>query len=763
MKNEQLTGFHKVVIKNLFILLLVILNAAIGNGLPGEYLLSDQWRALFLYYSPISNPALLTDRDYTELRGVVSVSADDVADLWEGGVTVPLGLYQSAGLTVVGENGKGIQGGVYDDALDQIIESGEIYKNNNLFVVGTYANNLWSKLSIGLNLNLAYQSNFGKPSIGIGADAGVTYRIMVHPVFGYHLAGVSYKNIISSGLSGVKFPAQIGFQYHSALFNKRIEIDGQFDMKDLFSSDELFTDGKKIEWDLKLQGGWNFLTVLSLKAFTQISETKKLDYWGFAAGINIPQTNNGRDLVVLYQFRDNVEDDLRSSHTVYIRVDIGKHREELFAKHVAVVSSLSANDLYNKAMRLYSREAYFDAYFLFERIQTEYPDFFLNDMVSYYAGSCLEEMDMREAAEKRYLSAREDYPLSKAVPMEDLGMMRIYYRQDKLSEVEQQFAELSRLSVPDSIRQHGAYIMGATMMKKGEYSIAMQYFKLVEENHPDYVFAQHSTAIALALTNAETSLIVSALENCVASTPKTKTQKEIVNRSLVLLGYIFYEENTMSKCVMALRMVPQESYYYEDALLGLGWSGIKARQWSDCKTNGQMLVSFSRKTVLQCEGALLQAYSTIMEKRYTDAATILQIAINKLKDFTPPSEDSLNYVQMQYESDRMAYQLVADNVTSTARKGAAASEQEILDLRTKQEKVKSKIDWFLKYKPEFSRVTFFSRNAEKVMEDLEYAYATVQKIMGSSSVIKEQKAIESKQKEIDEELDQLRRQMEQAE
>ena len=39
-----------------------------------------------------------------------------------------------------------------------------------------------------------------------------------------------------------------------------------------------------------------------------------------------------------------------------------------------------------------------------------------------------------------------------------------------------------------------------------------------------------------------------------------------------MLGYIFYEDNALSKAVSALRMVPSQSNYYEDALLGLGWT-----------------------------------------------------------------------------------------------------------------------------------------------------------------------------------------------
>ena len=52
--------------------------------------------------------------------------------------------------------------------------------------------------------------------------------------------------------------------------------------------------------------------------------------------------------------------------------------------------------------------------------------------------------------------------------------------------------------------------------------------------------------------------MVASLENCVSAEVKDPAGKEIVNRSLVMLGYIFYEDNALSKAVSALRMVPSQ-------------------------------------------------------------------------------------------------------------------------------------------------------------------------------------------------------------
>ena len=152
--------------------------------------------------------------------------------------------------------------------------------------------------------------------------------------------------------------------------------------------------------------------------------------------------------------------------------------------------------------------------------------------------------------------------------MSDLGMMRVFYRQGSYDQVASQYAELNKPGAPDSLLAHANYIMGETELAQGEYRKALQYFPLFL-SHPAYVFAQHSSATAHAHLNSGMHMVAASLENCVSAEVKDPAGKEIVNRSLVMLGYIFYEDNALSKAVSALRMVPSQSNYYEDALLGL--------------------------------------------------------------------------------------------------------------------------------------------------------------------------------------------------
>jgi len=51
---------------------------------------------------------------------------------------------------------------------------------------------------------------------------------------------------------------------------------------------------------------------------------------------------------------------------------------------------------------------------------------------------------------------------------------------------------------------------------------------------------------------------LNALGNCIEAKAQTESQKEIVNRSYVLLGYIFYEQMVLSKAVTACEWYPNQ-------------------------------------------------------------------------------------------------------------------------------------------------------------------------------------------------------------
>jgi len=713
------------------------------GGLPGGLLITDRWRYAYSQYSGVTNPAFVNEENYMSARALFS-STLDVFTMIEAGYTVPLGLYDAAAVSWIMHGTA-----TYDATNDKGDPTGRKISDEGHLIALTYANNLWKGLTLGGNVNVILQNIADIPEqdvvgnkmrLGFGADIGLTYKLLRHQLLGNHIIGLSTNNIFTMIMdSDEVYAAALRLSLLSDFWERRIYLGVDFVMKDLLSGDkDWMGPAGDYPWENTYKVGANILRLFKLYGLFGLNNNG-MDHYGFAFGVNMPGFFNGRDIEGMMQFVSILNDtkDANASHiTFYARTELGKHREEVYARKMARRGTLGPNNLYNQALELYYKGEYFRAYWIFSQIAVEYPDFFRNDMVSYYQGACIEGMDMRQSAVMAFKRTKEEHSRSVAVPMADLGLMRVFYRSGDFAAVQNQFDELNALGVPDSIKYHAYYIMGQTNMQRGDYQGARQLFTMIPDGHPDYVFAYHAAAVANAMAENYQGAIAD-LEFVIQIKPKNKAQEEAINRSYVFLGFLYYEdlstEGALARAVTALRKVPKNSYYYQDALLGLGWTGLKARQWGDCLSAGGELAKTATDPILQSEGYLLQAYAQAMQKNYAQAVNLLNEADKRLNSYTGPNQSDLAQNRNEYENIRSEYETMGVRIDELGQARQSSVVQTSIDsIQGPQSKNKASIDQHLKFEDEFKRKEFFSRNREQVKEDVDFAMARFSRYAGSS-------------------------------
>ncbi len=748
-----------------------IFSTASSAGLPGEHLLTERWRYLFSSHSALSNPAFINEENYFSLRFLFASTLQEFYK-HELSATMPLGLYQSAGVSWFTQSAGTYDGTIVDPVTGDIVPSGTAITDQDNFFLLTYANNFWNRFTIGANINISHQiipSGDNEVRMGFGADVGLTYKAIRNPVIGNHMLGVSTTNLLSIIPSSEEnYSTALRFSLISDYWERHIESGIDFVIKDIISDAGVFDGGAKLtEWDATARIGFWLLRMANIYALTGLTNySEGIDYIGFGVGFNTPSFTGGRDLQAIYQFI-NIFEGEATQHTVYLRSDIGLHREERYARKMARLISLAPNQLYDQARALYYGGNYWDANILFMRIKVEYPDFGPNDWVSYYMASCFEKLDMQNISESTYTKAIEEYRRSVTVPFNDLGLMRLAYRRNDDNTVRKQFEELNKLGVPDSLKFHAHYLKGQVALQQGNYTRARQLFTAIPDDHPDFIYANHSAAVANMLTDNIQGAI-SDLENSVQATAQDDAQQEIINRSYVFLGYLFYEdlsvEGALARAVTALRLVPRTSTYYVDALLGLGWTGLKARQWSDCTNAGRELVRVSTHPVIQAEGLLLQSYAMMMQRNYAQAAGILGEASGLLDRYQRPSEAELNRQKAEYEETRRRYNQFGNHVGELGNTRHSTIVLAQFDsLHTHQRAFERDIDQYKKFVHDFQRRSFFARSFQEVKDDVEYAWARAQRSAGTRRADQADQAALEEQRRIEQELEELRRQLEQAE
>jgi tetratricopeptide (TPR) repeat protein len=752
-------NFFPKTLKTSVLICACLLSFPRSDGLPGEHLVTQRWRDLASNYSPLSNPAFLTQENYLTLRGIFRPGLD-FGQLWELGATLPIDLYQSVGLSWVGI------GSMIDEIpADQKLMFSEKYQNN--FIMGTYAINPWRSLSVGLNVNLVMENAFGPQRTGFGADLGIAYRLLQNAFLGTHHFGINLQNIVAPKLTtesgNETYSGNLRFTLHSTVWEKRIESNFDYCFKDFMASSDDFFNGadKVIPWEFTGRIGFTFLRSVTLYALFGLSN-ESFKYIGGALGLNVPSANQGRDLGVAYQYSRLTQDPI-SSNTIYFRGQLGRHREELYARKMARQLDAAPNELYIRALTLYSQGKYWEAYFLFSQILNEYPDFFKNDWVTYFSGSCQEYLDMREISLLSFNALKLEYPQSAAIAPSDLASMRIYYRNEDYGNVVRHYQALSVPTVSDSLQNCAAFIMGQTHMAQKSYQKALDLFRRIPPEHPDYIFAQHSTAIALLAVNKPLDAVQN-LQNCIGAMAVTPAQKEVVNRTYLFLGYILYEniineERPLSKAVSLLRKVPPTSIYYNEALLVLGWTAIKAQQYPDCVNMGQTLLSL-KNPVFYSEGSLIAAYGFMRQGKYLEAKKILVDANDRLATLRPPSEDTLALQRQKYIDVRTSYDFLARKVAECSQKqqqGPVLVENN--DLHGQQRDSKAKIDLSINFFDTYKKELFLTRNISAIKEDITYMLAVVSKRTAERDAVKETKKSIKEQEDIDKKIKELEKKL----
>jgi hypothetical protein len=251
------------------------------------------------------------------------------------------------------------------------------------------------------------------------------------------------------------------------------------------------------------------------------------------------------------------------------------------------------------------------------------------------------------------------------------------------------------------------------------------------------------------------------LDNVVQSPTKTNEQKAIVDRSYLLMAFLYYEGQIMegqslARAMAALRTVSAGSPYRNEALLGQAWVALKAANWIDCITAANALKAATTDDILLSEADLLLAYKNIVDKQYGAAITTLEAAQNRLISYSPPSELSLNEQRVKYLADREKYRetaLKAKDLAMVSQSSYVISQ--IDSLAPVQKRDEAEVRAFGKYKDNHEESLFFGRGHDKVLDDVSYALAKARELMAASGASRSIERVQS----IDEEMRKIQEQL----
>lgn len=732
-----------------------------ANGLPGQYLLSNRWRVLLNATSPHLNPANSALHTHATAYTALSPQLQATFFLSELGVVMPLASRHFMGAALLTENGGPLKSSTFSSTDGFVSDEG--LTNRTLHALLSYSFAPSPRLALGLSVAGAYQTNFGDPLVGVGVDAGVNYTALDHPTFGTHCIGAAGQNLLAPAmepsleLSGEAsqnaYPRTLRLLWHGNFLQQRLLSSLQWSLHELGGDERFFTAlaESRSEWELDGRIGYKPLKVLQGHVLFGLGD-EDFEYWGVACGGVVPALNEGRELSATYQYVQKTIGTAASAHTVYVTAQVGKPRKEPVAKPR---ENFIPNRLYTTAMRLYYQQKYLEAFMLFSQILREYPQFFKNDFVSYYQGRCQEEMDMYSQAASNLRAVKRHYGRSSIIPQTDLALMRIYYAQKDYEQVNDQFELLSTIETPDSLRFHAHYLMGQSLLAQGRNLGAYKALLLIPADHPDYLFARHSAAIAAFRMDRD----VDAYENlklCLGAEPRDKREQTIVERSALVAGFAFLQDDKLGQATAAFNQVPPQSLFWDEALRGHAWAALKSGRGQACRDIVNELRLREGFGVLQAEAELLLAYTEINNKKFKQAKLILDQASHRLDTISASAEPSSPYAHLSGDELVSGYAGFAQILDSLGGTKEAGSVDSLVNL---QQKYAAALKHHYQQEFHASRNAVFSRDSAAIRADIDYALAVVSRRIEMEDQLNIQHKQQRQMDELDRELQDLQHQL----
>jgi len=471
------------------------------------------------------------------------------------------------------------------------------------------------------------------------------------------------------------------------------------------------------------------------------------------------------DAAVGYSFIENLDaggigDERGFTLALKVATDFGHTREQRESKRLYDRLILAPMDAYNEAMRLYTAGKYWEASFAFGKVLSLFPNFHLNDKASFYMGDCYHKLHLNSIARDVFKQSLEEYTTSEMRAKYLYGLQRLDYREGRYDDALKNHAFIINLYAESDIRPDADYLAGQIHFERKNYNVAEQLLSSVKPGSASYLYAQYTLAI-INIQLGKNAQAYNTLRTVVADTTTDPAEQLLQDGANLKLGHLYFEEgDKLRQAVEAYSRVSENSPYYDEALLGMGWAWIKVNKPEICLQTIDQLILRYPKSPLFAEANLVRGYALMLLRRYSDAVSALERCIDfTKKDYV--SQDDLARKKSEFERYVQAFQPTAQAIKKNAeRKPSSRTMQERPQLESEYAKFENKNESYFTYSLLAKSHQRFFMEKERVLEDAEYALAKATSMLKSKRISEEAQEVKERGEEYDDEIQKLQQELE---
>jgi len=252
------------------------------------------------------------------------------------------------------------------------------------------------------------------------------------------------------------------------------------------------------------------------------------------------------------------------------------------------------------------------------------------------------------------------------------------------------------------------------------------------------------------------------LDNAVQSPARTPAQRAAVERSYLLMAFLYFEGKletgqSLTRAMAALRSIPANSPHRTEALLAQAWVALQAGNRSECLASARALQAATNDPILLSEADLLIAYMDMAEGgRISQVVTTLEAAQARLQAFAAPTAGALRDRESTYHDDRATYFETAQRAKQLALVSQSSYVIALIDeLAPTQREQEAAVRSFGRFQDNHETSIFFGREHDRVLDDVSFALAKAREIQGAAAAARAAERLDN----IDEEMRRLQEQL----
>ncbi len=165
------------------------------------------------------------------------------------------------------------------------------------------------------------------------------------------------------------------------------------------------------------------------------------------------------------------------------------------------------------------------------------------------------------------------------------------------------------------------YVRAKYYFFQGQTTLAMRALRAIPQGHEYYQHAQYFLGATL-VRKKDYSGATLVFQSLVRQYAKTKEQKHIRDLTYLALGRLLYEKDKASQAVKMYQKVPRTSPEFDTALYEVAWAYVKQKQYGKANRALELLVLANPDSPFIPEVKVLQGNLLIREKKWGSASSL---------------------------------------------------------------------------------------------------------------------------------------------